>query len=705
MIDIKNNILLIVLFIFCFLTAKSQVPYSLDTISTKEIKKMGNNAMYSGDIYSAIDYFSHYYQRVPEDYESLYQLAELCRLSRDYEHAEYYYKVCYDADGEKYVLGLFYHALMQKMNGEYYDAETNFNRFLDKLSQIKKIDNRKFYKTLSEIETQGCQMADSIINTPLKVIISHLDTTINHAHIDFSPRYLDDNTMIYGSYNSNNIEYFEVNDTIQFPPRKFYKAKKHNDTWQGIGQWQDAPFNNPDFHVGNGAFSYDSNRFYFTRCRQEIGKAVTCAIYESVKVNGKWLEPKKLPKPINLKKYTSTQPTIGYDAEKEKEYLYFVSDRPEGYGKLDIWYAAYNSKDSTFGEPKNVGKTINTVGIEMTPFYNPNTSTLFFSSTGHPGIGGLDIFRSYGNKKKWTKPKNFGYPINSSADDIYFVLHKNAEDGFFVSNRFGGMALKNPTCCDDIYTFKLTDYFYIVLTGKLFRIEYIENILDLNMNKQLNIDSLQNKAYIDSAIVKLFEIKENPPKKILIDIDTTSKNGEYYFEVEHDKNYKLEVKKSNYFFKQFYFTTKKITSDTLAHQIGLNAISKQPIVIKNIYYPFDKSYLTEKATQTIDTTLLEILKQNPELIVEISSHTDSKGTDEYNVGLSQRRAQSVVDYLIKNGIDKKRLQAKGYGEKQPIAPNKHLDGSDNPEGRAKNRRTEFRVIGTLDEYSGIIYKE
>jgi len=134
-------------------------------------------------------------------------------------------------------------------------------------------------------------------------------------------------------------------------------------------------------------------------------------------------------------------------------------------------------------------------------------------------------------------------------------------------------------------------------------------------------------------------------------------------------------------------------------------IPEKPLVIRNIYYPFDKSYLTDSAKSIIDSTILILMQDNPKIIAEISSHTDSKGALSYNERLSQRRAQSVVDYLIKNGIAKERLQAKGYGETQSIAPNENPDGSDNPEGRQKNRRTEFRVIGLLPEYSEIIYEE
>jgi outer membrane protein OmpA-like peptidoglycan-associated protein len=194
----------------------------------------------------------------------------------------------------------------------------------------------------------------------------------------------------------------------------------------------------------------------------------------------------------------------------------------------------------------------------------------------------------------------------------------------------------------------------------------------------------------------------------LLQKDSTTKEGQYFFDLKVNKDYILEFQSNKIPPTTLEFTTKGITkSDTLViHDVGIEYLSnKEPFIIKNIYYDFDKYKLRPESQKIIDSTLLVILREAPDIIIELSSHTDSKGDDAYNIELSQKRAESVVNYLIKKGIDKNRLVAKGYGETRPIAPNENPDGSDNPEGRQKNRRTEFRIIGNLSQYSEIIYEE
>lgn len=219
-----------------------------------------------------------------------------------------------------------------------------------------------------------------------------------------------------------------------------------------------------------------------------------------------------------------------------------------------------------------------------------------------------------------------------------------------------------------------------------------------------NLDSIQ---YVEGTIVSLFMVDDATNERFFVNSDTTDENGRYFFDLHEDENYVLQYESSKILPPERKLSTKGITySDTLyVEDIGIDYLSRERFIIKNIYYEFDKANLTMLAKKTIYKTVLVIMNEFPQIIVEIGSHTDSKGTDSYNEKLSQRRAQSVVNYLIENGIDKNRLRAKGYGESVPIAPNVNEDGSDNPVGRAKNRRTEFLVIGTLKQYFEIIYEE
>jgi len=704
--DIKKHIILVVLTLMSvFMFAQHE---QIDKLGAGRLKKLGKKALKYSDIYSAIDYLAKYCELKEGNQKIEEKLAESYKLSRDYENALIWYSKIYKYDTEKNLIALFNKGLMMKQLALYDSAIIAFETVKKKYTA----KDKKTIISLCENEIKGAKLADSLMYFPLNIIITHLDSTVNKANIDFSPAYINDSTIIYSSLRSDSLKYYDILDVPKkIDYRKFYSAKLQNENWVGNNIPYEL-YNIDGSHNCNGAFSSDGYRFYFTRCETDAKSKVTCDIYACYKSQGVWSEPVKLAKPINDSKHNSTQPAIGYDNEKKSDILYFVSDRPGGKGGLDLWYAAYDSKNKTFKDPKNLGKSINTVGDEITPFYDNKAHNLYFSSNGLPGFGGFDVFKVTGEGKDWDEPINVKYPLNSSADEMYMVISpNNQEKGLLVSNREGAIPLRHPTCCDDIWAFELTDYFnYVTLSGKVFKIEYIENILDLTSKDQLDLSKIDEKDrfLLDSALVSLFMMYGDPPKAMFLGEYLTKEDGQYYFQLEKDKNYKLQIAKQGYFNRTFYFTTKELDAikvkDTIKQNIGLSVLSKDPIVIKNIYYPFDESYLTPEAKLTIDTTLLLLMTENPHIIIEISSHTDSKGSDVYNIKLSDRRAKSVVDYLIQKGIGKERLQSKGYGETTPIAPNENPDGSDNPDGRQMNRRTEFRIIGVLNQYSDIIYK-
>lgn len=700
--DIRNilNIVLTIL-ILSVSTGFSQTQLNDSTLKTKHFKKLAKSSLRFGDTYSAIDFFERYLESKPEDVKSIYTLAECYRATRDYMNAERMYKKAYLLDSNQFKKAQYYYALMKKMNGEYDTSKLLFENFIP---NYKGKDDTKLFKEQTNVEIEGCKISDSLINKPLNIIVTHLDTTINRGHIELSPMFFQSsNTMIYGSLKTDSVDYYNM-DNLKKPVAKFYLAQKKDNVWKGGYPYDMFNDNEGIENTGNGVISPDGKRFYFTKCKADWQNKIKCDIYVSKKEYGNWTEPIKLPKSINHPNYTSTQPAIGIDSKSGNDILYFVTDRPKSIGSLDIWYSVYNNEKDTYKDPKSCGKTINTTQDDITPFYHLGSNALFYSTSGLPGLGGLDVFKTYGEGKSWSQPTNFGYPISSSTDDLYFVMDTNNSTGFFVSNRKGGMSLKNATCCDDIYSYKLTDYFfYVTFQGTLYKMEYLERELS---GENIVKDSTSAGYLADSSIISLFEIKGSPPKAYLIDKDTSDINGQFHFRVEKNKNYKLFIKSKDCFNRQYYFTTKEVISvDTIKNDIPLNEINKNPIVIRNIYYPFDEYYLTDEAKNTIDTTIFLIMQDNPELVVELSSHTDSKGTDQYNITLSQNRAESVVNYLVKKGINKKQLIAKGYGETKHIYPNTNPDGSDNPQGRQMNRRTEFKVVGRLDQYSKIIYLE
>jgi len=387
-------------------------------------------------------------------------------------------------------------------------------------------------------------------------------------------------------------------------------------------------------------------------------------IYQSILAGEQWSEPDKLPEPINSSDHESSA-SIAPDGNT----IYFVSNRKGGEGGRDIWLCK-KDKNGKWGKAKNLGAAINTPEDEEAVFIHPDGTTLYFSSKGHKSTGGYDIFKSIfeatpmgGTGGKWTKPLTLGSPINTPDDDLYFVVTADGKIGYYASEKSGGLGEK------DIY-----------------QIHPVEIKKDkgpkLTLFKGMVIDKLTSDP-LESEI----EITDNEKNEVLSKIKSNSATGKFLISLPSGKNYGINVKKEGYL---FYSDNVSIPNTAAYKEIiktipleKLNVGSK--IVLKNIFYDFDKATLRAESMSELER-LVQLLNNNPAMKIELSSHTDSKGTDEYNMKLSQARAQSVVDYLISKNISKDRLVAKGYGESQPIATN------DTEEGRQMNRRTEFTIL-------------
>jgi outer membrane protein OmpA-like peptidoglycan-associated protein len=347
--------------------------------------------------------------------------------------------------------------------------------------------------------------------------------------------------------------------------------------------------------------------------------------------------------------------------------------------------------------PADLSNTVNTIGDECCLFYNISTQSLYFSSRGRKnGLGGFDIYKTTGSGRKWAEVIPFTKPVNSSFDDYYFSILKNNKEGFFTSNRPGSLTLNNGTCCDDIFSFKINECVGIYSRGNIRYSMNNEFYKALNEKYHLGLSYPDNNSILGDVPVELYLSGENEKDDILASKTTTDKNGNFTFELERDKYYKILVKNFGYLEKELLVNTfNKDCSDTIS--VATTLINYLPsISIKiNIYYPFDKYFLTDSAKQTIDTKLLPLFDLFPKGILEIGSHTDSAGTDQYNIRLSQQRSESVVSYLISKGISGERLVAKGYGESIPVAPNTNPDGSANLEGMQLNRRTEIKIVGEI----------
>lgn len=669
MIDIKRIYCIVFLFVLFGFYTQAQDTLQIQDLKAAQCKRLGNNAVKQGDYFTAVECFAQYMKLKPDNAKVAYSLANAYRQNRDYVLAQDWYEKAYRFSNQSNSMALYYDALMLKMNGNCDKAKEQFAKF----KKEAKGPEATQYKKQMKAEITGCDSAIVFSKKSSKVSVTHLDTSINKIHVEHSPVMLDTNTLLYSSVRVNKKVYTvqSSSDTSVGAYKKFYTAKKTNGKWTFNGEYENA-INKEGFNNTNAAFSADGKRLYFTRCKRNNKNKMICAIYLTSKQDdGSWNEPAPLNDLINNPKFTSTQPTTSIESVKQNEVIYFVSDRPGGKGGLDIWFVIYDFKKKAYGEPKNAGSKINTTGDEMTPYYDNDTRTLFFSSNGLPGLGGLDVYKANGEMKRFLDPENIGAPVNSSTDDIYYVEGKDKTGGFFVSNRKGGVApKKSETCCDDIYEFSKLSVVKLSTEGV---------VTDENGNP------------VKDAKVSLF-VKSPWGDNVFIKSTETTAQGTYDLNIEPGHDYQIVIEKEKYLNGTKEINAKDITSSQILKQNAIvlkELVMEKPIVLSSITYPTDKYDLTDDSKKALDTTLVVFLKTNPDVIIEISSHTDNKASHSYNANLSKKRSESVIKYLEEKGIAPERLQAQGYAETKPVGDNS------TEEGRAANRRTEFKILGKI----------
>lgn len=380
-------------------------------------------------------------------------------------------------------------------------------------------------------------------------------------------------------------------------------------------------------------------------------------IYESELKGEEWSEPAKLPEPINSDKYESSA-SVSPDGRT----LYFVSNRKGGLGGLDIWLC-HQDNNGNWGKAENLGTDINTSKNEECVFIHPDGKTLYFSSKGHTTIGGYDIFKSGFENGKWTAPINIGAPINTSNDDLFFTLTADGKTAYYTSSSQGNSD-------KDIYE----------ITFTYFKKKKNESRLTLFKGVVIDYDSFD-------PIGADMKITDNDKNETVTIIKSNSVTGKFLVSLPAGKNYGIAVKKEGYLFYSDNFNI----PDTAGYKVINKHIPLQKleignkITLKNIFYDYGKATLRPESISELNQ-LVNLMNINSTMKIEVASFTDSEGTAEFNLSLSQARAQAVVNFLFSAGISKEQLVAKGYGESNPIAPNT------TEEGRQMNRRTEFKIL-------------
>ncbi|MEQ9188708.1 MAG: OmpA family protein, partial [Cryomorphaceae bacterium] len=651
---------------------------SLSRRSAHKVMRMAHQSMKFEDWYSAIELLELYAKKRPKRTRAKYELGRLYYQIRQYEKAEYFFSVVTKADSNAFPEAWYYRGQCSKSLGNYTHAQLCFAEF--KLTYRGLKDRRKFRRLL-KAELTIAPLLDSITNAPLPAEINAI-RSINGKSSETGILNADENTLLYTALQKDDLPVIDINDSLaEIPVTKIYKATLDNNRWTKVGLLE-GEVNEMEGHVGNPIITHDGRYLIFSVCKDNWQGKTTCELYQSRRVNDKWKRVEKMKDGINVGGgFTTTQPAVGRDPERNRYILYFVSDRPGGKGGKDIWYTRYNKRDDQWDRPRNCGSKINTVGDEETPWVDLSEGTLYFSSNGHPGIGGMDIYKSIGERGRWTEAELLGIPINSSADDVYFRKQPRERYMLLTSNRKGSQSLWEGTCCDDVYEVFFPKDFHSILRLTAFEIPDPDG-------------ELNGRATLPETVFKVFFIDPETGDKFFVKSDT-SVSGVLDLKIEPGRVYSVEGIHPGYFSDIHKIDTRKmLINDTMQVDLEMKKWDEKPIRVPNIYFEFNRDKLTSESQLALDTSIYHLMVTNPDIIIEIMAHTDNKGTSAYNNKLSQSRAESVVAYLQKKKIEGDRMTAKGYGEAQPIAPNEHADGSDNPEGRAQNRRVEFRVIGT-----------
>ena len=635
------------------------------------LKAYARSALRNNDSYTAIAFYEEYLRRKPGEDKVLWELADLYREINSYESAAEAYKKIYEANPKTNIESLYYLGDMLMSKAHYDSAYVCFEKYLE--SDVKR--NNAGKKTLARKKSEGCKNAITYENIVSKGDVLALEE-INTPHLQTAPLLYSDELLVFSSVKTDSLYYSESYSRNDKPA--FYAAKISENKITGFAELPAAFEGLSSEPVVNAEFSPDKKRLYFTlREKNFFGKEVS-RIYYRHKRNGIWQAPKELGADVNLLAYNSSRAVVAPSYDSQLELVYFVSDRPGGQGGYDIWYSVYDLLRDTHTAPENAGETLNTAADEMSPFYDLQEGFLYFSSEGHPGFGGLDVFRSRGSLVNWTQPENLGININSAQNDVYYTVYPGQEKAFFVSNRDESTNSLYPNCCYDIFEFFEPDSTLINYKGSL--VAYNEEGVP---------------TPLDSAVVTL--CMQNPQSRnyICYAKDTTDIEGNYSFPLKRREKYRLLSEKAGYFSKEIYFSTHKILKDSLRiafDAMKLERIPDSAIRMDDIYFEYDEYRLAHDSKRIIDTTLYKVLRLNPTLRVEVAAHTDRKGTKDYNFRLSEKRAESVVAYLVEKGIERSRMKPKGYGMSRPIAPSLTTAGDDFPEGRKLNRRVEFKVI-------------
>lgn len=534
--------------------------------------------------------------------------------------------------------------------------------------EIKKLDKR----------IQECKNGKELQKNPMRVFVDNLGEGVNTDFVEYFPVITTDESELFFTARRPDTYGGEIDSEDGVYREDIYVSTRENGKWQkskNIG-----PPVNSDNHDATVGLSPDGKTMFIYKGFNNGD------LYECDYINGVWSKPDDMSNNINTK-HRETSASLSYDGK----ILYFVSNREDlTLGGLDIFMSKRDEKGK-WGKPVNLGPSINTEYDEETVFAHPDGKTLYFSSNGHNTMGGFDVFKSVYENGRWGTPENLGYPINTAGDEISFVINANGKRAYYSTTQEGGFGQR------DIYVITM-------LGPEKPMILNTEDILVSGVKKPESEVVIEPKIPVSTNQLTLFKgrILDSLTKKplganiVMVDNELNQEigtfisdklSGKFIVTLPSGKNYNVTVKSDGYLFQSVNFDIPPggdyqiIEKDILLNKVSVGMV----IVLNNIFFDNDK-YSLRKESETELANLHKLLIENPTLRIEISGHTDNRGSATHNQELSENRAHAVVNYLITKGIPISRLEFKGYGLTKPVASN--LSES----GRQLNRRTEFKVL-------------
>ncbi|EDM38285.1 possible outer membrane protein [Pedobacter sp. BAL39] len=571
----------------------------------------------------------------PSFVKAYIQLAEINRRVKAYEAAKSSYLQAIKLDPA--VDARIYYGLAecQLLTGDYTPGLGNIMTFLKNYAGSDKDFIKKAEKYKKDLE-----FASLAINKPQPYEPVNLGPNVNSSHRDYFPAITADGETLIFSRNINGNE-------------DFFMSRKDAKGWAAPLPLSDQ-INTTQFNEGAQSITPDGQYLFFTGCNRPDGLG-RCDIYVSHKEGNSWGKPFNLGAPVNSA-FWDSQPAISPDGST----LFFVSNRPGGLGGYDIWKSTLN-KEGYWADPVNLGPEINTPYDEHTPYLHADGKTLYFSSDGWPGFGNKDIFKTVlRDDGHWLHPLNLGYPINTFNEETGLIVTPDGSQALFSSDLKGGYGDM------DIYQFQLPQ------DKRPLPITYVKGI----------VRDQESKAFLD-ANVQVVNLNQN---KVVYDDYTSAENGSFLVVMPLGDNYAFHASADGYaLYSENYPLTTGSSSKPFVVEIYLQKLKVGTnMVLKNIFFDTNDFKLLPESVSEL-STLLNLLKSNPNVQMEIQGHTDNVGNDQLNEQLSLNRAKAVYEYLLDNQIDPQRLQYKGYGAKKPVVAN------DTEDNRRLNRRTSFVI--------------